>query len=180
MFPDLDETGVTVLDAIPPPPRRAGPEPRSSRCRAIRLAEPFEALRDASDRCWLETGARPKIFLANLGTLSDFTARATFAKNFFEAGGIEAVTSDERLATPDAMIAAFKASGVALACLCSSDAHLRTGSRRGGRGAQGSGSARISTSPAGRATARPRCKAAGVQSFIFEGCDVLATLQGRA
>ena len=34
------------------------------------------------------------MFLANLGTLSDFTARATFAKNFYEAGGIEAVTND--------------------------------------------------------------------------------------
>ena len=40
------------------------------------------------------TGARPKIFLANLGKLADFTARATFAKNFFEAGGIEAMTND--------------------------------------------------------------------------------------
>ena len=41
-----------------------------------------------------KTGARPKIFLANLGTLAEFTARATFAKNFFEAGGIEAVAND--------------------------------------------------------------------------------------
>ena len=38
-----------------------------------------------------KTGARPKIFLANLGTPAEFTARASFAKNFFEAGGIEAV-----------------------------------------------------------------------------------------
>ena len=58
----------------------------------IRLAEPFEQLRDASDRMLAQTGARPKIFLANLGKPADFTARATFAKNFFEAGGIEAVT----------------------------------------------------------------------------------------
>ena len=57
----------------------------------IRLAEPFEALRDESDAMLKKTGARPKVFLANLGKLSDFTARATFAKNFYEAGGIEAV-----------------------------------------------------------------------------------------
>ncbi len=44
--------------------------------------------------CLAKTGARPKVFLANLGTPSDFTARATFAKNFFEAGGIEAVSND--------------------------------------------------------------------------------------
>ena len=44
-----------------------------------------------------KTGARPKIFLANLGTLAEFTARATFAKNFFEAGGIEAVDATTAL-----------------------------------------------------------------------------------
>ena len=60
----------------------------------IRLAEPFEKLRDASDRALAKTGKRPKIFLANLGTPAEFNARATFAKNFFEAGGIEAVTND--------------------------------------------------------------------------------------
>ena len=65
--------------------RRIEPLPR------IRLAEPFEALRDASDRMLEKTGARPKVFLANLGKPSDFTARATFAKNFYEAGGIEAL-----------------------------------------------------------------------------------------
>ena len=58
----------------------------------MRLAEPFEQLRDASDRMLAQTGARPKIFLANLGMPADFTARASFAKNFFEAGGIAAVT----------------------------------------------------------------------------------------
>src|SRR5262245_65017466 len=62
--------------------------------RPMRLAEPFERLRDAGDRMLAATGARPKIFLANLGKPSAFTARATFAKNFFEAGGIAAVTND--------------------------------------------------------------------------------------
>ena len=46
-----------------------------------------------------KTGARPKIFLANLGTVAEFTARARFAKTFFEAGGIEAVT-ERRLSKP--------------------------------------------------------------------------------
>ncbi len=77
---------------------------------SIRLAEPFEALRDASDRMLARTGSRPKVFLANLGKLSDFTARATFAKNFYEAGGIEALSNDG-FKDQAAMIAAFKASG---------------------------------------------------------------------
>ena len=95
---------------------------------AMRLAEPFEALRDASDRMLARTGSRPKIFLANLGTPSDFTARATFAKNFFEAGGIEAVTNDG-FAKPARPICATaprsKRPGAHLACICSSDKSMR-------------------------------------------------------
>ncbi len=71
------------------------------------------------------TGERPKIFLANLGVIADFTARATFAKNFFEAGGIDAVTNDG-FASREAMISAFKSSGAKIACLCSSDAVYET------------------------------------------------------
>ena len=66
------------------------------------------------------SGKRPRVFLANLGTAADFTARATFAKSFFEAGGIEAIDS-EGFSDPAALAAAFKASGAPLAFLCSSD-----------------------------------------------------------
>ena len=120
-FPSLSEAPATVLD-VPPvtlPPDdpvvvRAEPLPR------IRLAEPFERLRDASDRTLVETGARPNVFLANLGARDEFTARATFAKNFFAAGGIEAV-GDDGFARHEDMIAAFKSSGAKFACLCASD-----------------------------------------------------------
>src|SRR5215475_11626139 len=86
----------------------------------MRLAQPFEELRDASDRLCENTGARPKIFLAGLGKPTDFNARATFAKHLFEAGGIEAMTNDG-FASREAMIAAFKASRAKLACLCAAD-----------------------------------------------------------
>ena len=110
-----------VLDVAPlRPAAQAGARTAFAALPRIRLAEPFEALRDASDRALAATGARPKVFLANLGKLSDFTARTLFAKNFFEAGGIEAVSNDG-FASRDEMIAAFKASGAKLACLCSSD-----------------------------------------------------------
>src|SRR6185437_3119068 len=77
--------------------------------------------RDKSDEKLKASGARPKIFLANLGTAADFTARATFAKSLFEAGGIEAIDT-EGFSDPAALAAAFKASGARFACLCSSDA----------------------------------------------------------
>src|SRR5262249_20685745 len=106
-FPDLAEAPVTVLDIKPAP---SPPPPltiTSTALPCLRLAQPFEALRDASDRFRETTGARPKIFLACLGKPADFNARATFAKNFFEAGGIEVVSNDG-LANRDEMLTAFK------------------------------------------------------------------------
>jgi methylmalonyl-CoA mutase len=94
-FPDIREQPVAVLAVSPWPAGSTEPAALSwPPLGAHRLAEPFEELRDASDRLLSETGARPKIFLANLGPLAAFTPRATFAKNFFEAGGIEAVIND--------------------------------------------------------------------------------------
>src|SRR5262249_22717615 len=94
-FPDLNETPPAVLD-VPPAaaPKEATAMLTTAPLPRIRVAEPFERLRDASDRILAQTGARPEVFLANLGRPSDFTARATFAKSLFEAGGIAAVTND--------------------------------------------------------------------------------------
>ena len=91
-FPNLHEAPVAVLDAKPVELAPYGETKITFDALApIRLAEPFERLRDKSDQILKSTGARPKVFLANLGTPADFTARATFAKSFFETGGIEAV-----------------------------------------------------------------------------------------
>ncbi len=45
-----------------------------------RSAEDFEALRSFSDKVLSEKGARPSVFLANLGSVAEHTARAMFAK----------------------------------------------------------------------------------------------------
>jgi methylmalonyl-CoA mutase len=132
-------------------------------------------LRDASDAMLARTGARPKIFLANLGKLSDFTARAAFAKNFFEAGGIEAVSSDG-FASNEAMVAAFKASGAKLACLCSSDKVYAAQAVEAAKALKFAGAKHIYL--AGRpGEQEPALKAVGVKVFVHLGCDVLATLR---
>jgi methylmalonyl-CoA mutase len=120
------------------------------------------------------TGARPKAFLANLGTVAEFTARATFAKNFFEAGGIEAITSDG-FKSRDEMIAAFKASGAKLVCLCSSDAVYETQAADTAKALAAAGAAHIYV--AGRPKDQAPYKAAGVGSFIFAGCDAPTALK---
>jgi methylmalonyl-CoA mutase len=173
-FPDLAEAPVSVVD-VPPvslPPRTAALAFEPLPC--IRLAQPFEELRDASDRVLARTGARPSVFLANLGRLSDFTARATFAKNFFEAGGIEAITNDG-FGSRDEMIEAFKASGARVACLCSSD---EVYAREATAAVQALRDVGASVWVAGRGGAlEGALMHAGARGFIFVGCDTLAVLR---
>ena len=173
-FPDLAETPVAVLDVAAPPLPSAAAVCRVEPLPRIRLAEPFEQLRDAADRILARTGIRPKIFLANLGRPSDFTARATFAKNFFEAGGIEAAGNDG-FASCDEMVAALRRSGAKLACLCSSDDVY---AREATQAAQALRSAGASVWLAGRpGTLEPALTQAGVSGFVFAGCDALAALR---
>jgi methylmalonyl-CoA mutase len=173
-YPDLGELPVKVLDVarvtVPPMPASITFESLPP----MRLAEPFEALRDASDRILAKTGARPKVFLANLGKLSDFTARATFAKNFYEAGGIEAVTNDGFKSQAD-MVAALKTSGAKLACLCSSDKVYESEASGVAKALAAAGAV---VHLAGRpGDSEQGWRQAGVKDFIYMGCDALSTLR---
>ena len=186
-YPNLHEEAARVLDvARVAKPQEAGAVATIAPLPSIRLAEPFEALRDKSDKILAKTGARPKVFLANLGKLSDFTARARFAKNFYEAGGIEALSNDGFLLSSSlpmgevktdltAMIAAFKGSGAKLACLCSSDKVYEREAVDAAKRLAGAGAIVHLTGRPGDNEANWR--QAGVKSFIYAGCDVLSTLQ---
>jgi methylmalonyl-CoA mutase len=175
-FANLHEAPVAVLDGkpvAPAPSRKAAIE--FDALSAMRLAAPFEGLRDRSDRILRDTGARPKVFLANLGTATEFTARATFAKSFFEAGGIEAVDS-EGLTEPATLAGAFRASGAALACLCSSDKVYAGQAAAAAKALQAAGARHIYL--AGRAGEQEAAlRAAGVNDFVFAGGDALTVLQ---
>ena len=175
-FPNLHEAHVAVLDAKPVVLAPYGEAKiKFDALPPMRLAAPFERLRDRSDQILKATGARPKVFLANLGTPADFTARATFAKSFFETGGIEAVDT-EGFTDPAALAAAFKASGAALACLCSSDKVYAAQAAAAATALQAAGAKHIYL--AGRPGEQEAAlRAAGVNDFIFAGGDALATLQ---
>jgi len=171
-FPTLAEVEVNVLDAAPVKTAplatkvlTADPMP------PIRLAEPYEALHDASERHLAATGVRPKVFLANLGTLAESMARVTFAQNFFAAGGIETVSSDGA----GDLAAAFKASGAKLACLCSSDEVYQRDGAEAAKAVASAGAKHIYL--AGKPRDAAPLTAAGVKTFIFSGCDALATLK---
>jgi methylmalonyl-CoA mutase len=175
IFPALDEVQVAVLERMPPRP----PAPKQPAHVSfpplfpIRLAAPFEALRDASDKILEASGSRPKIFLACLGAEAEFTPRATFAANFFAAGGIEAVTNQ----TGASQIgAAFAASGAKLACLCAADKSYETDGADAAAALKAAGARHIYVASRPGAL-EPALRSAGAQSFIYEGCDALSLLQ---
>jgi methylmalonyl-CoA mutase len=175
-FPNLHEAHVAVLDAQPAVLAPYGEAKfKFEALPPMRLAAPFEALRDRSDQILKASGARPKIFLASLGTPADFTARATFAKSFFETGGIEAVDTDG-FTDPAALAAAFKASGAALACLCSSDKIYAVQAAAAAKALQAAAAKHIYL--AGRPGEQEAgLRAAGVSEFVYAGGDALAALQ---
>ena len=175
-FPNLHETNAAVLEARPIELAPYGETKfRFDPLSPMRLAARFEALRDKSDARLKSSGARPKVFLANLGTPADFTARATFAKSFFETGGIEAVDT-EGFADPAVLAAAFKGSGAALVCLCSSDKVYAGQAEAAAKALQAAGARHIYL--AGRPGEQEAAlRGAGVSDFIFAGGDALAMLQ---
>jgi methylmalonyl-CoA mutase len=175
-FPNLQEAHVAVLDAKPVVLAPYGEAKYKFDALApMRLAAPFEALRDRSDQILRDKGARPKIFLANLGTPADFTARATFAKSFFETGGIEAIDS-EGFGDPAALAQAFKASGARLACLCSSDKVYAGHAAAAAKALQAANARHIYL--AGRPGEQEAAlRAAGVNAFVIAGGDALTVLK---
>jgi methylmalonyl-CoA mutase len=175
-FPNLHEAHIAVLDARPivvPPYGEA--RFKFDPLAPMRLAAPFETLRDRSDAILKETGKRPRVFLANLGTAADFTARATFARSLFETGGIEAIDS-EGFSDPSSLAAAWKASGARLVCLCSQDKVYAEQAVAAAKALQTSGARHIYL--AGRPGEQEAAlRGAGVTDFIFAGGDALATLR---
>lgn len=141
---------------------------------SLRLAEPFEALRDRADAA----PQRPIIFLATLGPIAEFAARAGFARNLFEAGGLSAPSGDgfakDGVTDIAALVAAFTASGARLACLCGSDAAYAA---EGTAAAQALTTAGATVWLAGRpGELEAALNKAGVSSFIYAGGDVIEAL----
>ncbi len=140
-----------------------------------RIHENFEILRDAADRHKETAGAWPSIFLVNMGTVAQHTARSTFSKNFFEAGGIQAIGNDGFL-EPGAAADAFRKSGAKIAILCGVDALYETDAAQFAAALKAAGVLHLflAGNPGDR---REEYEKAGVDEFISIGADVLAVLK---
>ncbi|MFC5995863.1 methylmalonyl-CoA mutase family protein [Pseudonocardia hispaniensis] len=160
-FPNLDELPVPRR-ALPDGPAADGGLP------VFRLAEPFEAYRDRSDEILARTGARPTAFLATLGPLAAHTARAGFARNLLQAGGIAAPDAGPT-DTPADVVTAFAAAGTPVAVLCSTDALYAE-----------RGAATVAALRAAGATTvllAGRADVPGIDGYLHAGCDALAAIE---
>ncbi len=104
-------TGVSEFALITEEPLRRdsrAEQPADGLLPAHRYAERFEAFRDRADAA----PTRPQAYLATLGPYAAHNARAGFAANLLQAGGIECVRGG---------VDEFAASGLPVAVLCSSD-----------------------------------------------------------
>jgi methylmalonyl-CoA mutase len=182
-FPDVaEEVPLTSPRSVGGPIESPASE-RALRCEPlprVRWAQEFEELRDAADAFTDSGQARPAVFLANLGPVAVHTARATFAKNLFEGGGLAAVTSEVGATTgfDDGQAAAsgFGSSGERLACICSSDDRYAEVAAEVASALKAAGATRVylAGNPGER---REELSAAGVDEFVHVGVDVLEVLR---
>ncbi|MGD9990325.1 methylmalonyl-CoA mutase family protein [Pseudonocardia sp.] len=158
-FPDLDEK---PLERDPhPAPADSGGLP------VYRAAAAFEERRDRSDAFLAETGARPTAFLATLGPVAAHSARAGFARNLLNAGGIAAPDAGATASTDD-VVAAFRESGATVAVVCGTDTAYTERAAETAAALRGAGATRILL--AGKADVD------GVDATLFAGCDALAVI----
>ncbi|WP_410651837.1 methylmalonyl-CoA mutase family protein [Amycolatopsis sp. cmx-4-54] len=156
-FPNLTEKTV-IRDAVDDLP--GGGLPRH------RYAEAFETLRDRADA----HPSRPRVFLATLGPVAAHTARASFAVNLFQAGGIEAVNPGAPKDI-DGVIAEFRASGTKIACLCGSNTSYAEEADSVAKALKEAGATSVLL--AGKPGDHP-----DVTGYLYTGCDALEILTG--
>jgi methylmalonyl-CoA mutase len=122
-----------------------------------RDSEAFEALRARVEK------APPNVTLLRLGPPGEHRARVGFAENLFAVAGL-AIAPDSATVRHD------------IVCICGSDERYATEAADAARKLKALGAKHVVL--AGRPGAiETELRAAGVDAFVFVGCDVLATLQ---
>ena len=158
---DLNEKPVERTP-LPPAVERGG-------LPLYRPAEAYEAHRDRSDALLSETGSRPTAFLATLGPLAVYTARAGFTRNLLAAGGVDTVDAGPTDSTAD-VVEAYGKDGTPVVVLCSSDTVYDERAAETAAALREAGAARILLA------GKPKDEVPGVDGHLFAGCDALAVL----
>jgi methylmalonyl-CoA mutase len=167
--PQIDEAPIEVRPAASPSVVFPG-ERFASPLEPVRVAAPFEALRDAAEAL----PERPKIFLAAIGQPSAHSRRVSFSRDLFEAAGIIADV-DPGSAEAGQSADRFRDSGARFACLCGSDEDYAAKATSFAAALKGAGATYVTL--AGRPNEHEAAwRAAGVDDFVFAGKDALALL----
>ncbi|MCI0466983.1 MAG: acyl-CoA mutase large subunit family protein, partial [Beijerinckiaceae bacterium] len=175
-FPLVSGAQVNVLaPAAPEDPENALENDRAC-LRPRRDAAPFEALRMAVDEYSWKTGERPRIFLANLGSLPGDAAASAFAANFFAIAGIDAV-SGEAFEDIPAAADVFRASGCKIVCICAPEGTVPQTLIEAWRALTLAGASRIYLTGGGRAEAVIAPPQLMVNEFNWTDRSALAILQ---
>ncbi|GLY27991.1 methylmalonyl-CoA mutase subunit beta [Kineosporia sp. NBRC 101731] len=144
-FPHLGEPEVVRK---PLPKRPGGGLP------VHRYAQEYEALRDAAGDA--------KVFIATIGPVAVHTARASFAANLFQAGGLQTPTGEGAQG--------FRESGATVACLASSDKFYAEHAERVVKELKEAGAQYV-------LLAGKPADHVGADAYVFAGVDALAVLR---
>ena len=175
-FPNLHEAQVAVLDAKPVELAPYGEAKfKFDALPPMRLAVPFERLRDRSDEILKARGTRPRFSSPTSARRPTSPRGRPLPRVFLKWAGSRRSTP-KGLPIRRRLSEAFKTSGAALACLCSQDKVYAAQAAAAAKALQAAGARHIYL--AGRAGEQEATlRAAGVNDFIFAGGDALATLQ---
>jgi methylmalonyl-CoA mutase len=125
----------------------------------VRAAQEFESLRDAADAA----PQRPRVYLATIGQVARHTARATFAGNLFQAGGLETPSGDG--------LTGFADAGTTVACICGTDKDYAADAAGLVAALKEAGASQVWLA------GRPDLAVDGVDGYVFAGCDAVDVLR---
>ncbi|MGY1693545.1 MULTISPECIES: methylmalonyl-CoA mutase subunit beta [unclassified Geodermatophilus] len=125
----------------------------------VRAAQEYEELRDRADAA----PTRPRVYLATLGPVARHTARAGFAGNLFQAGGVETPAGDGASGLADA--------GTAVACICGTDGDYAESAAALAAELRAAGAAHVWLA------GKPSRGVDGVDGYVYAGCDALDVLR---
>jgi methylmalonyl-CoA mutase len=152
-FPNLAEVlpeRQPAADVLPPAP---GGLPR------VRAAQEFEELRDRAD-AGVE---RPRVYLATIGPIARHTARASFAANLFQAGGLGTPSGDG--------VSGFADAGTTVACICGTDRDYASSAASLAADLKAAGATQVWIA------GKPDLAIDGVDGYVYAGCDAMAALR---
>jgi methylmalonyl-CoA mutase len=138
-------------------------------------AELFVDLRNRALDTEKKTGSKPKVFLANMGKIKQYKARADFSRSFFEVGGFEVLYPSGFETTGEAVKGALD-SGAETVVICSTDdtyPELVKSITEGIKNKKPGVNVILAGDPKDQIEAY---KEAGVDNFIYLGADVYAVL----